>query len=84
MGERHLRRRFGQLTGMSATEYLSRIRLHLAMQLMGETSLSLADIAERVGVSDERQLRRLWKRFEADTPAQWRRQQRQLAHAQPD
>lgn len=84
MGERHLRRRFGQLTGMSAPEYLSRIRLHLAMQLMSETSLSLADIAERVGVSDERQLRRLWKRFEADTPAQWRRQHRQWTQAQPD
>ncbi|MBY5929549.1 helix-turn-helix domain-containing protein [Halomonas sp. DP8Y7-3] len=82
MGERHLRRRFVELTGMSALDYLARIRLQLARQLMQESSLSLAAIAEKVGVSDEHQLRRLWQRFEAGTPAQWRRQRQRDSSAQ--
>jgi len=77
MSERHLRRRFQALTGMGLPEYLARVRLHLARSLMQETSLGLNDIAERVGLGDDRQLRRVWQRFgegaEEGSPARWRR-----------
>lgn len=73
LSERHLRRRFQQLTGMSLPEYLARLRLNLARRLMQATSLGLADIAERVGLQDDRQLRRVWGRYEQDSPGVWRR-----------
>lgn len=75
LSERHLRRRFQALTGMSPGDYLAALRLHLARQLMRETSLGLGDIAARVGLGDDRQLRRLWSRHEGGSPGQWRRQQ---------
>jgi len=73
MSERHLRRRFAEVAGMSPLEYLARLRLQLARQLIEETPWSLARIAEEVGLGDDRQLRRLWKRFEAGTPHDRRR-----------
>lgn len=79
MSERHLRRRFKTLTDMSPADYLSTLRLHQARQLMSETSLSLGDIAVRVGLGDDRQLRRVWSRHEVGSPGQWRRQQDRLA-----
>ncbi|ALM52541.1 GlxA family transcriptional regulator [Halomonas huangheensis] len=79
MSERHLRRRFLALTGMSLGDYLAALRLQLARQLMLETSLGLGDIAARVGLGDDRQLRRLWSRHEVGSPGQWRRQQGYLS-----
>ncbi|WP_110649742.1 GlxA family transcriptional regulator [Salinicola peritrichatus] len=73
MSERHLRRRFTELTGMSLNDYLARLRLQLARQLMHETDWSLARIAEASGFGEERQLRRVWQRFESGTPSAWRR-----------
>ncbi|MFG6177927.1 GlxA family transcriptional regulator [Halomonas sp. THAF12] len=73
MSERHLRRRFVAVAGMSPGDYLTRLRLQLARQLMEETPWSLARIAGEVGLGDDRQLRRVWKRLEADSPREWRR-----------
>lgn len=72
MSERHLRRRFVAVAGMSPGDYLTRLRLQLARQLMEETPWSLARIAGEVGLGDDRQLRRAWKRFAADSPREWR------------
>lgn len=73
MSERQLRRRFNTLTGLSLLEYLMRLRLQLARQLMCETDWRLARIAEVSGFGDDRQLRRAWQRFEHVSPATWRR-----------
>lgn len=73
MSERHLRRRFQALTGLSIMEYLARQRLQLARQLMRETNWGLARIAEVSGFGEDRQLRRVWQRYEAESPGAWRR-----------
>lgn len=73
LSERHLRRRFAVVAGMSPGDYLTRLRLQLARQMMEETPWSLARIAEEVGLGDDRQLRRAWKRLEAGSPQAWRR-----------
>ncbi|MFC0268158.1 GlxA family transcriptional regulator [Kushneria aurantia] len=73
MSERQLRRRFTALTGLSLPDYLARLRLQLARQLMRESDWPLARIAEHCGLGDDRQLRRVWQRFERGTPAAWRR-----------
>ncbi|SEN03522.1 GlxA family transcriptional regulator [Halomonas caseinilytica] len=72
MSERHLRRRFVAVAGMSPHDYLMRLRLQLARQLMEETPWSLARIAGEVGFGDDRQLRRAWRRFESGSPHAWR------------
>jgi transcriptional regulator GlxA family with amidase domain len=76
MSERHLRRRFVELTGMSLNDYLARLRLQLARQLMYETDWSLSRIAEASGFGEDRQLRRVWRRFESSSPSVWRRTHR--------
>ncbi|MCK2184047.1 GlxA family transcriptional regulator [Halomonas getboli] len=73
LSERQLRRRFVAVAGMSPGDYLTRLRLQLARQLMEETPWTLARIAEEVGLGDDRQLRRAWKRLEAGSPQAWRR-----------
>ncbi|WP_233440364.1 GlxA family transcriptional regulator [Modicisalibacter coralii] len=73
MSERHLRRRFTSLTGMTPGDYLTRVRLQFARQLMVETDWSLSRIAEAVGLGEDRQLRRAWRRFSTDSPSAWRR-----------
>ncbi|MGN8157269.1 GlxA family transcriptional regulator [Salinisphaera sp. SWV1] len=72
MSERHLRRHFSALTGMAPGEYVTRLRLQFAQQLMSETRWGLARIAEEVGLGEDRQLRRAWKRFEESSPRVWR------------
>lgn len=81
MSERHLRRRFKALTGLTLSEYLTRLRLQLARQLMRETPWSLARIAEEMGLGEDRQLRRVWQRFENGSPQAWRLSQRRTDEA---
>lgn len=57
---------------MSPGDYLTRLRLQLARQLMEETPWSMARIAGEVGLGDDRQLRRVWKRFAEGSPQAWR------------
>lgn len=73
MSERHLRRRFVEVAGMSPLDYLARLRLQLARQLIEETPWSLARIAEEVGLGGDRQLRRAWQRYASGSPGEWRR-----------
>lgn len=64
---RHLSRLFNDHTGMSIPDYLNRLRVALAAQLLGETRLDMERVAERVGFASSRQLRRAWGRIN-DTP----------------
>lgn len=71
---RHLSRLFNDQAGMSIPDYLNRLRVALAQQLLNETRLDMERVAERVGYSSSRQLRRAWGRFNATPPSALRRQ----------
>ncbi|MDR7219881.1 GlxA family transcriptional regulator [Aminobacter aminovorans] len=71
---RHLSRLFNDQTGMSIPDYLNRLRVALAQQLLNETRLDMERVAERVGYSSSRQLRRAWGRFNATPPSALRRE----------
>ncbi len=73
LSERHLRRLFQQATGQSLQDYLQQARIELARQLLEQTRLPLADIAERCGFQAERSLRRSWARWQQGTPSRYRR-----------
>jgi len=65
--------RFMALVGRSPMSYLKRWRLQLAAQLLLDRTLSLSDIAERVGYESTAALSRVFKREFGVSPAQYRR-----------
>jgi len=65
--------RFMALVGQSPMSYLKRWRLQRAAQLLRDWTLSLADIAERVGYESSAALSRVFKREFGVSPAQYRR-----------
>jgi transcriptional regulator GlxA family with amidase domain len=70
---RHLSRLFNDHVGMSVPEYINRLRVALARELVDGTRLDLEHIAERAGFASTRQLRRAWSRVHAMPPSQIRR-----------
>jgi transcriptional regulator GlxA family with amidase domain len=71
-GNRHLSRLFNENVGMSIKDYSNRLRVALAKELLSETSLDMERVAERVGYTSSRQLRRAWRRIYPTAPRQAR------------
>ncbi|MBI1682092.1 GlxA family transcriptional regulator [Caulobacter hibisci] len=65
---RHLSRLFNAHAGMSLTDYVNRLRLALASEMLGSTRLDMESVAERAGFTSTRQLRRVWSRHHATPP----------------
>lgn len=64
--------RFRQVLGRSPIRYLTAWRMHLAQDLLATTTLTVADIAHRVGYRSEEAFSRAFKRELGDSPASWR------------
>jgi len=67
--ERHLTRLFREHTGDSLIDYIHRIRIALARDLLAQSPLDIERVAEKSGFHSGRQLRRVWKKFEAHSPS---------------
>ena len=63
-----LQRKFG----MSFTQYLGRLRVAAAKDLLRRTKLSPAEVGRRVGIADTSNFARLFKKFEGITPTDYR------------
>ncbi|MFC5475333.1 GlxA family transcriptional regulator [Paraherbaspirillum soli] len=70
--ERHLTRLFREHTGTSLVDYIQRIRVALARELLTQSTLNMEHVAEQAGFHSTRQLRRVWKKFEELSPSQQR------------
>ncbi|HEY8384329.1 MAG TPA: helix-turn-helix domain-containing protein [Microvirga sp.] len=70
---RHLSRLFNEQTGMSLPDYINRLRVALARELLAQTRLDMERVAERTGFASSRQLRRAWSRYHAAPPREARR-----------
>jgi transcriptional regulator GlxA family with amidase domain len=66
---RHLSRLFNEHAGMSIPDYVNRLRVALAQQLLTETRLDMERVAERAGFASSRQLRRAWGRINPTPPS---------------
>jgi len=66
---RHVSRLFNEHAGMSIPDYVNRLRVALAQQLLSETRLDMERIAERSGFASSRQLRRAWSRINPTPPS---------------
>jgi AraC-like DNA-binding protein len=72
-----LAERFTRAIGQPPMRYLSQWRLQLAADLLRTTTLSLAEVAQRIGYDSEAAFSRAFKRRFAKAPAAWRDAQAQ-------
>jgi AraC-like DNA-binding protein len=73
--------RFTELVGEPPLQYLTRWRMHKAMDLLREGRFSLAEIAERVGYESEAAFSKAFKRGVGRTPGAYRREERAVRAA---
>lgn len=69
---RNLSRLFNEHAGMSVTEYVNRMRVAVARELLTGSRLDMESVAERAGFASSRQLRRAWGRVHKTSPSQMR------------
>ncbi|MQP65607.1 helix-turn-helix domain-containing protein [Niveispirillum sp. SYP-B3756] len=66
---RHLSRLFNDHAGMGVPDYINRLRVALARQLLENSRLDMETVAERAGFASARQLRRAWGRLHGTPPS---------------
>jgi transcriptional regulator GlxA family with amidase domain len=69
MSERNLARLFAEHAGCSPLDYVQRMRVALARELLVNSRLDIERVAERSGFSSAHHLRRVWRRWETVPPA---------------
>ena len=69
---RRLQRRFG----LSFSQYVGRLRIDMAKELLRRTQLGVGNIARRVGVNDQSNFTKLFRKFENMSPLDYRRRTR--------
>ncbi|MDY6944606.1 MAG: helix-turn-helix domain-containing protein [Pseudomonadota bacterium] len=72
MSARNLGRLFAEHAGCSPLDYVQRLRVALAREMVMNSDLALERIAERSGFSSAHHLRRVWRRWEPASPAEFR------------
>ncbi len=72
MSSRNLARLFAEHAGCSPLDYVQRLRVALARELVSNSDLGMERVAEKAGFSSAHQLRRVWRRWEAASPAMHR------------
>lgn len=60
--------------GMRPNELVQRLRVSHATHLLETTSVSVDEVAARVGYADPAAFRRVFRRFAGDSPRGWRLQ----------
>lgn len=69
MSSRNLARLFAEHAGCSPLDYVQRLRVALARELVSNSEMGMERVAEKTGFSSAHQLRRVWRRWEAAPPA---------------
>ncbi|MBY5459078.1 helix-turn-helix domain-containing protein [Rhizobium leguminosarum] len=66
---RNLSRLFNEQTGMSVTDFVNRMRVALAREMLSGSRLDMEAVAMRAGFGSARQLRRAWNRLNDGPPS---------------
>ncbi len=74
VGRRSLERRFRALLERGVWEEIRRIHLERARELLATTALSMTEVAEQAGFTDQQQLSRVFRQETGLTPTAYRRQ----------
>jgi len=72
----YFRHIFQQITGLTLRRYIMQLRLERARDLLGNSELALAAIAEEVGFSNQSHMTSCFRRYYDITPALFKRQSR--------
>ncbi|MFH5185135.1 response regulator [Paenibacillus sp. TAB 01] len=68
----YLRQLFRQQTGESFVEYVTRIRMEKALELLRDPLLKIQDVAEKVGYEEQRYFSSCFKKYYQMTPTEYR------------
>ncbi|MCR8644628.1 bifunctional transcriptional activator/DNA repair enzyme AdaA [Paenibacillus sp. N1-5-1-14] len=71
----HLHRVFKQVTGLTPVNYIQQLRINKACELLDHSNLSIAEIAEQVGIPNTPYFITLFKKKTGLTPAAYRDKQ---------
>ncbi len=74
MSESHFRRLFEENVNMTPVEYLNRVRIWRACDLIRKTGSSMEEVAAKVGFSTPSTFNRNFKRMTGFSPYQWKKQ----------
>jgi AraC-like DNA-binding protein len=66
-------RAFKEETGLSPINYLLKVRIERAKELLTDTGLRISDIALSVGFSNQQRFNEMFKKFTNQTPLQYRK-----------
>ncbi|EXX87752.1 AraC family transcriptional regulator [Paenibacillus darwinianus] len=69
----YLSRFFKQKTGFNLQEYINLMKISKAKEMLTRGTRSIRDIAEGVGIHDEKYFMRLFKKYESMTPTEYRK-----------
>ncbi|SFU25676.1 GlxA family transcriptional regulator [Paraburkholderia aspalathi] len=72
MSERNFLRRFKNEIGMTPSDYLLRARLNMSCRMLVESRLPIDKIARRCGIGSGGQLSKLFRKYLATTPTDYR------------
>lgn len=70
----HFARAFTIRLGLSPYNFIMKLRIERASELLLASDKSLAEIAFNCGLSDQAHFSRLFRRFVGTTPSRWRRE----------
>lgn len=74
----HFTELFKAQTGYAPKDYFTRLKMHHASQLLNGTNLSVKEIADKVGFEDPLHFSRVFKRINALSPTEHRKQERSI------
>jgi AraC family transcriptional regulator of arabinose operon len=66
-----------QLTGYPPKEYLTRLRMHRAAQLLDTTAMSVQQVAAQIGFPDPLHFSRVFRRINEQSPSHYRARRRE-------
>jgi AraC-like DNA-binding protein len=69
----YLSRFFKKKTGFNLQEYINLVKISKAKDLLTRSSYSVKEIADRVGIADEKYFMRMFRQYESMTPTEYRK-----------